>query len=314
MEYRRLGRSGLKVSEICLGTWLTFGGRLDDRGASALVRRAFELGINFFDTADVYELGKAEEQLGRALEGIPRKDYVLASKVYFPTGPGPNDRGLSRKHIGETVHASLRRLRTTYIDLFQCHRYDEETPLEETVRAFDELIRQDKILYWGVSFWTAEQIEEAMRVAAELGAHAPVSEQPPYSLMNRAIEAEVMPACAKCGLGILPFSPLAQGVLTGKYADGGRPDGSRAADEKRNVFMGKYFEGDAPARVARFVRLADETGISPARLAIAWILRRTEISSVIVGATKIRQLEENADVAHPPADLLSTLDEIFPTA
>jgi aryl-alcohol dehydrogenase-like predicted oxidoreductase len=288
VEYRRLGRSGLKVSEICLGTWLTFGGRLDDRGASALVRRAFELGINFFDTADVYELGKAEEQLGH--------------------------RGLSRKHIGQTVHTSLRRLRTSYIDLFQCHRYDEETPLEETVRAFDELIRQDKILYWGVSFWTAEQIEEAMRVAAELGAHAPVSEQPPYSLMNRAIEAEVMPACAKCGLGILPFSPLAQGVLTGKYADGGRPDGSRAADEKRNVFMGKYFEGDAPARVARFVRLADETGISPARLAIAWIVRRTEISSVIVGATKIRQLEENADVAHPPADLLSTLDEIFPTA
>jgi voltage-dependent potassium channel beta subunit len=311
VEYRRLGRSGLKVSEICLGTWLTFGGRVDDRAASTLVNRAFELGINFIDTADVYELGKAEAALGRALEEIPRKDYVLASKVYFPTGPGPNDRGLSRKHIHDTVHTSLERLKTSYIDLFQCHRYDEETPVEETVRAFDDLIRQGKILHWGTSFWTAAQIEEAMDVAGRLGAQPPVSEQPPYSLLNRDIEAEVIPACARHGVGILPFSPLAQGVLTGKYVDGAKPDGSRLADGKRNVFMGKYFEEDRPDRVRRFVKLAEKVAVSPARIAIAWILRRKEISSIIVGATDVHQLEENADVAHLPPEVLSACGEIF---
>ena len=201
MRCRRLGNSGLKVSEICLGTWLTFGGRLAHHKSNELVDKAVQLGINFFDTADVYDLGKGEEALGAALAGVPRKDYVLATKVFFPTGPGPNDRGLSRKHIDETIHASLGRLRTSYVDLLQCHRYDEETPLYETVRAFDDLIRQGRILYWGVSMWTAEQIEAAVAMARQIGAPLPISNQPVYNLLRRDIEREVLPTCRAHGLG-----------------------------------------------------------------------------------------------------------------
>ena len=257
MQYRRLGRSGCKVSAVSLGTWLTFGGSIHANMASAIVRRALDLGINFFDTADVYAMGAAEEQLAASLDGVPRKDYVLASKVFFPTGDGPNDKGLSRKHIFETVHASLRRLKTDYIELFQCHRFDPETPLEETVCAYRDLIAQGKILYWGVSEWTGEQIEAAVRVATEHGAPAPLTNQPVYNLLERGIEDEVVPACVRHGLGIIPFSPLAQGVLTGKYATGDKPADSRLADERRNRFMGRYFteeanagDGDATSRCA----------------------------------------------------------------
>jgi len=314
VEYRRLGRSGLKVSVVGLGTWLTFGSRLDDRSASALVHCALEQGINLIDTADVYELGGAEEQLGRVLEGVPRRAYVLASKVYFPTGAGPNDAGLSRKHIDETLHASLRRLRTEYLDLLQCHRYDEETPLEETVRAFDDLMRQGKILYWGVSVWSAEQIREAVRVARDLGASPPISNQPPYSLLKREIETDVLPTCQEFGLGTLAYSPLAQGVLTGKYRGGAVPEGSRRADERRNRFMGPYLEASKLKRVDEMCRLAQEAGLTPAQLAIAWVLRRKGVASVLCGATRVAQVKENAAAADAEVapEVFEKLDAIFP--
>ena len=313
VQYRRLGSTGCRVSAVALGTWLNFGKRLDDDAARALVRGAFDAGINFIDTADVYDLGGAETQLGTVLSGVPRKDYVLASKVFFPTGPGPNERGLSRKHIFETVHTSLERLRTSYIDLFQCRRFDAETPVEETVRAFGDLIRQGKILYWGVSMWTADQLVEAVDLAHQLGAPPPVSEQPPYSLLKREIEAEVVPACRRLGIGILPYSPLAQGALTGKYLAGARPDGSRAVDPKRNQFIPRYLEDEPQARVARMVELAGAAGMPPAQLALAWVLDHEEVASVIVGATSARQLEENARAAEISLDrgLRAELDELF---
>jgi len=313
MRCRRLGNSGLKVSEICLGTWLTFGGRMEHHKSNALVDKALQLGINFFDTADVYDLGKGEEALGAALAGVPRKDYVLATKVFFPTGPGPNDRGLSRKHIDETIHASLARLRTSYLDLLQCHRYDEETPLYETVRAIDDLIRQGKVLYWGVSMWTADQIEAAVAMARQIGAPLPISNQPVYNLLRRDIEREVMPTCSAHGLGVIPYSPLGQGILTGKYQGGARPAGSRAADQKRNQFLEAYFTDENFARVDRLVDLAKQCSLRPAQLALAWILRHDEVSSVIVGATRLDQLEENAGAAaaEVPADILAELDGVF---
>jgi aryl-alcohol dehydrogenase-like predicted oxidoreductase len=316
VQYRRLGSTGCRVSAVALGTWLNFGKRLDDDAARALVRKSFDLGINFIDTADVYDLGGAETQLGSVLKGVPRKDYVLASKVYFPTGPGPNERGLSRKHIFETLHTSLERLRTSYVDLFQCHRFDEETPLEETVRAFGDLIAQGKIHYWGVSMWTAEQLVEAADVAHQLGAPPPVSEQPPYSLLKREIEAEVVPACRRLGIGILPYSPLAQGALTGKYLSGARPDGSRAVDPKRNQFILRYLEDEPQAMVARMVELAGAAGMPPAQLALAWVLDHPEVSSVIVGATSGAQLEENARATEISLDrgLRAELDALFTPA
>lgn len=313
MEYRRLGSSGCKVSVLGLGTWLTFGQRLDDRSASAIVKRALDLGINFIDTADVYEGGRAEEQLGRILPAVPRKDYVLATKCFFPTGDGPNDRGLSRKHVDESLHASLRRLGVDYVDLLQCHRYDPETPVYETVRAFDDLIRQGKVVYWGVSVWSAEQIREAVDVARDLGAPPPVTNQPPYNLLDRSIEAEVVPACREHGLGILPFSPLAQGVLTGKYLEDATPHGSRRADPRRNQFMGRYLEPESVARVERLAALAKEAGLTPAQLSLAWLLRRPGVSSVIVGVTKVSQLEDDAGAVGAEVDgaVFERLDEIF---
>jgi len=313
VEYRRLGNSGLKVSAISVGSWLTFGSRLDESTATALVRTAFERGVNLFDTADVYDRGLAESALGACLDGIPRKDYVLASKVYFPTGEGPNDRGLSRKHIFETVHASLKRLRTDYVDLFQCHRFDDETPVPETVRAFDDLIRQGKIHYWGVSMWSADQIREAVEAASEINAALPISNQPNWSLLDRSIEPEVLPACREHGLGILAFSPLAQGVLTGKYLDGAKPADSRLADERRNVFMGRFLEDEPTARVRQFKALADRIGTTCARLAVAWLMSREGLSSVIVGVTKVSQLEDNLAAVDLKLDegVLTELDALF---
>jgi len=314
VEYRRLGSSGCKVSEIGLGTWLTFGGRLDERSASALVRKAFDLGVNLFDTADVYEQGRAEEALGAALAGVPRKDYVLATKCFFPSGPGPNDKGLSRKHVDDSVHASLRRLRTDSIDLFQCHRYDPETPVEETVRAIGDLIRQGKIVYWGVSMWKPDQLTEAVEAARALGAPAPVSNQPSYSLMNREVESGVLERCRELGLGTLPFSPLAQGALTGKYVGGARPEGARAGDGKRNLWMGRFVANEAQASVERFRAVAAEAGMSCAQLALAWLLSRPTVNSVLVGATRVAQLEENAAASGRKLDaaLVTRLDALFP--
>jgi aryl-alcohol dehydrogenase-like predicted oxidoreductase len=216
VEYRRLGGSGVKVSEISLGSWLTYGGSVAEEQATACINRAYEIGINFFDTANVYMRGAAEEIVGRALRNVERDSYFLATKVYFPMGEGPNDSGLSRKHITEQCHASLKRLGVDYVDLFQCHRYDENTPLEETLRALDDLVRQGKVLYVGVSEWTADQISDASKIAKEMNLDRIVSNQPQYNMIQRRIEAEVIPLCEREGIGQVVFSPLAQGVLTGK--------------------------------------------------------------------------------------------------
>ncbi len=314
MKYRALGRSGLKVSRVVLGSWLTFGSSVDRRTTVSTVRAALDRGIQTFDTADVYARGEAERVLGEALRGVDRTSIVLASKCFWPMGSGPNDRGLSRKHVTESVEASLQRLGTDYLDLYQCHRYDTETPLEETVRAFEDLVRHGKVLYWGVSVWSGGQIEEAIRLARDANGYGPVSNQPPYNLLERDIEEEVLPVCRRLGVGQIVFSPLAQGVLTGKYEGGVRPEGSRAADPERGVFMKRYLAPEAAARVARFVALAEEAGVTPARLALASLLARPGIDAVIVGATNPDHVEENAAAVDVviDGDLARRLDEIFP--
>ena len=316
MEYRRLGRSGTRVSEVVLGSWLTFGSSVDEAGTKACVRAALDAGIQTIDTADVYALGKAEEAIGAALVGVPRKDLVLASKVFWPTGPGPNDRGLSRKHVVESCHASLRRLRTDYLDVYQCHRFDPDVPLEETVRAMEDLVRAGKALAWGVSVWTGAQIAEALAVARRAGGYGPVCNQPEYSLLDRAIEAEVLPVSRREGVGQWVFSPLAQGVLTGKYVGGRTPPGSRLADAQRNRFMTEFLTPAAADRVARFVAVAEELGMPPARLALAWCLAQPGVDAVVVGATRPEQVTENAKTSGTrlAPEVLARLDAIFPPA
>ena len=314
MEHRRLGRSGLRVSEIALGSWLTLGSSVDRDATREIVHRAFDLGIDFFDSADVYANGAGEEVLGHALRGIPRPYVVIATKAFFPMSERPNDRGLSRKHLVESVEGSLRRLQTDYLDLHQCHRMDPSTPLEETVCAYEDLIRQGKILYWGVSEWGPTEIVDACRIADARGAYRPVSNQPQYSILRRQIEAKVLPTCQREGLGQIVFSPLAQGVLTGKYSGGSLPAGTRAADSFRNQFMRSYLEPAALDRVDALRPLAAELGLSLAQLALAWCLRSPGVSSVIVGATRVQQLEENAKaagVAIPP-EILARIDAIAP--
>lgn len=314
MEYRRLGRSGLKVSAVGLGTWLNFGGRVDDGGAAALVRKARLLGINHFDTADVYEDGAAEEALGRAIAGLRRSDFVLSSKCFYPVGPGPNDRGLSRKHVDESVHASLRRLGTDYLDLHLCHRYDEETPVGETVRAYDDLIRQGKLLYWGVSMWSAPRIEEAVTVAREMHAVPPVCNQAALNLLRREAEGEIAGTCARLGLGLVAHSPLAQGVLTGKYRAGAPPEGSRAADPARGEHVRPWLAPERLARVERLRDVASGLGLTCAQAALAWLLAKREVSCVLVGARLVSQLEEDAAAvgARLPPESIAALDAAFP--
>ncbi|MGH0031426.1 MAG: aldo/keto reductase family protein [Myxococcota bacterium] len=314
MEYRNLGRTGLSVSEISLGSWLTFGSSVDREGTRELVHQAYDLGINLFDTADVYSNGQGEEALGYALQGIPRRYVVVASKCFFPMSEHPNDRGLSRKHIVESVEGSLRRLGTDYIDLLQCHRPDPRTPVEETVRAFEDLIRQGKLLYWGVSEWRAAQVVDACRIADLRNAYRPVSNQPQYNILRRGIEREVLPVCDREGLGQIVFSPLAQGALTGKYSGGTRPEGSRAADPQRNVFMEAFLADDELRRIDALAPLADELGMSMAQLALAWCLRQPGVSSVIVGVTKRSQLEDDVKASgrRLPDEVLARIDEVFP--
>jgi aryl-alcohol dehydrogenase-like predicted oxidoreductase len=314
VKYRRLGASGVRVSEVALGSWLTFGSSVDQETTTRCTRRALDLGINLVDTADVYMRGEAERQLGAALDGVPRRSVVLATKSFWPTGEGPNDRGLSRKHVFEALHESLRNLRTEYVDLLQCHRYDPETPLPETVRAMGDLVAQGKILYWGTSCWTAAEIADGCRTADLLGVPRPISNQPPFSLLDRAIEPEVVPVSIREGLGQVVFSPLAQGVLTGKYSRGRVPAGSRAADEKRGVWMRKHMDPGVLSRVDSFCGLAAEAGTTPARLALAWVLSRPGITSAIFGATRLEQVEENAaavEVVIPPV-LAARIDALFP--
>lgn len=315
MNYRRLGDAGVKLSEIGLGGWLTYGNAVEQERTEAIVRKCFDLGINFFDSANVYAAGRSEEAWGQILQSYPRSSYVLATKVYFPMGDGPNDRGLSRKHITEQCHASLKRLKTDYIDLYQCHRFDPETPLEETIRTMDDLIRQGKVLYWGFSEWPVEQVERALEICAKGGYDAPKGSQPCYNAITRNPEKALFPLCAKAGIGNVVFSPLAQGVLTGKYKPGQRlPGDSRAADDRQNQFIkGLVSNNDLLAKVQRLEGIAREQGCSMAQLALAWILRRPEVTSCIIGATRPDQVADNAEASGIKLDeqTIRRIDEVL---
>lgn len=294
MNYRRVGASGLKVSEIGLGSWLTYGGYVDQQLSKKIIHYAYDQGINFFDTANIYGKGEAERVMGQALKDFPRSSYVLATKVYYPMEEGPNDRGLSRKHIIEQCEASLKRLGVDYIDLYQCHRYDHETPLEETLQALDDLVRQGKILYFGVSKWEADQIEQMMRICEEKHLHKPISNQPPYNLLDRTIEKSVIPVCEKEGIGQIVYSPLAQGVLTGKYrVNQSYPPESRAMNPTANRWMGRYMDQNSLKKAERLWQIAHERGITLPQLALAWNLRLDNIASCIIGASSPDQIDEN---------------------
>jgi voltage-dependent potassium channel beta subunit len=295
VNYRKLGKYGIRVSEVALGGWLTHGRSLKDETTEQIVKKAFDLGINFFDTADVYNAGEAEISLAKAIKEFRRDDLVIGTKCFFPFSEGINDRGLSRKHIFESVHHSLKRLRMDYIDIMQFHRYDPDTPTEETVRAIDDLIRQGKVLYWGVSEWPSSRIAQACHVAKELGCCLPASNQPRYNMLDRKIEDRVIPICEEYGLGQVVFSPLAQGVLTGKYLPGkDAPKGSRGADAKSNMFMGGDLADENLMKVQKLAELAAKQECTVGQLALAWCLRKSNVSSVIVGATSTAQIEENA--------------------
>jgi len=314
MEYRHLGRSGLKISEIAYGNWITHGSQVEEEAARACVAAALDEGITTFDTADVYAGTRAEEVLGRALHGQRRESLEIFTKLYWPVGSGPNDRGLSRKHIVESIHGSLRRLRTDYVDLYQAHRYDHETPLEETLRAFDDLVRQGKVLYVGVSEWRAEQIADALRIAGEMGFDRIVSNQPQYSMLWRVIEAEVIPLCEKEGIGQVVFSPIAQGILTGKYLPGAAPPaGSRATDPSGSRFISGYLTDDLLARVQQLKPIAEQAGLTLAQLAVAWVLQNPNVAAAIVGATRPEQVRENVRASGVRLDpeLMARIDAVL---
>ena len=296
MNYRRLGRAGVQVSEVSLGSWLTYGNATENETAQKCIEKAYDLGINFFDTANVYARGEADKVVGAALKPYPRDSFVLATKVFFPMGEGPNDRGLSRKHIMEQAHLSLKRLGTDYIDLYQCHRYDENVPLDETLRALDDLVTQGKVLYVGVSQWSAQNIADALQLGEKWGFDRIVSNQPVYNALNRDLEREVMPLCEKEGIGQVVYSPLAQGVLTGKYQPNQAPPAdSRAADPRQNQFLSpEKFDAAQLERVQKLKPLAEKLGLSLAQLALAWCLRKENVSSVIIGASRPAQVEDNA--------------------
>jgi aryl-alcohol dehydrogenase-like predicted oxidoreductase len=314
MEFRHLGRSGLKVSEIAYGNWITHGSQVEEDAAKACVAAALDEGITTFDTADVYAGTKAEEVLGRALHGIRRESVEIFTKAFWPTGSGVNDRGLSRKHIMESAHASLRRLGTDYLDMYQAHRYDHETPLEETLRAFDDLIRQGKVLYVGVSEWRSEEIAAALRIADQMGLDRIVSNQPQYNIIWRVIESEVVPLCEKEGISQIVWSPIAQGALTGKYLPGTAPPaGSRATDDRGSGFIRDYLTDDILGRVQQLAPVAAEAGLSLSQLAVAWTLQNQNVAAAIVGATRPDQVRENVKASGVRLDpqLLARIDEIF---
>jgi aryl-alcohol dehydrogenase-like predicted oxidoreductase len=302
LQYRRLGRAGVRLSAVGLGSWLTYGGSVEEATARRCIERALDLGVNFIDTANVYGRGRAEEVVGRALAAHPRESYVLATKVYFPMGEGPNDRGLSRKHVFEQCHLSLRRLGIEHIDLYQCHRWDEGTPLEETCGIMDDLARQGKILYWGVSEWPAAGIREAFELCRERGWTPPSSNQPEYNALQRSIEREGLPTTRELGMGNVVWSPLAQGILTGKYRSvAAPPEGSRAAGPQSG-FMQRYMRAEVLEAVGRLGAVAGEAGCTVPQLALAWCLRRPEVTSVIVGATSERHVDENVAAAELDLD------------
>jgi aryl-alcohol dehydrogenase-like predicted oxidoreductase len=314
MEHRHLGRSGLKVSEIAYGNWITHGSQVEEDAAKACVAAALDEGITTFDTADVYAGTRAEAVMGRALHGLRRESVEICTKVFWPTGPGPNDRGLSRKHIMESAHASLRRLQTDYVDLYQAHRYDHGTPLEETLRAFDDLVRQGKVLYIGVSEWRAEEISAALAIAGQLGLDRLISNQPQYNMLWRVIEAEVLPLCMTEGIGQIVWSPIGQGALTGKYLPGqAAPAGSRATDASGSGFIKGFLTDEILSRVAELRPVAEQAGLSMAQLAIAWVLQNPGVSAAIVGATRPEQVRENVKASGVRLDeeVMRRIDDVL---
>jgi aryl-alcohol dehydrogenase-like predicted oxidoreductase len=314
MEHRHLGRSGLSISEIAYGNWVTHGSQVAEDAARACVEAALDEGITTFDTADVYAGTRAEEVLGRALRGVRRESVEIFTKVYWPTGPGPNDRGLSRKHVMESAHASLRRLQTDYLDMYQAHRYDHATPLEETLRAFDDLVRQGKVLYVGISEWRAEQIAAAVQIAGEAGFDRIISNQPQYNMIWRVIESEVIPLCEKEGIGQIVWSPIAQGVLTGKYRPGEpHPEGSRATSPNGANFIARFLTDDVLTRVQELRPIAGDLGLTMAQLAVAWVLQNRNVSAAIIGATRPEQVTENVGAAgvRLDEDVMKRIDEVL---
>ncbi|OHV03859.1 aldo/keto reductase family protein [Mycobacterium talmoniae] len=317
MEFRYLGNSGLQISEITYGNWLTHGSQVENDVATACVHAALDAGITTFDTADVYANGAAEQVLGAALAGQRRESLEIFTKVYWPVGPDPkgkNDTGLSRKHIMEAIDGSLRRLGTDYVDLYQAHRYDAFTPLEETMQAFADVVRAGKALYIGVSEWSAEQIRAAHGLASQLGVSL-ISSQPQYSMLWRIIEPEVIPTCQALGLSQIVWSPMAQGVLSGKYLPGQPPPaGSRATDEKGGAnFIKRFMTDDVLTRVQQLRPVAEELGLTTAQLAIAWVLQNDNVAAALVGASRPEQVAENVKAAgvQIPAELLARIDQVL---
>ena len=302
------------VSEIAYGNWITHGSQVEENAAKACVAAALDEGITTFDTADVYAGTRAEEVLGRALQGVRRESVEIFTKVYWPTGPGRNDRGLSRKHIFESVHGSLRRLQTDYVDLYQAHRYDHETPLEETLRAFDDLVTQGKVLYVGVSEWRAEEISAALAMAGQMGLDRIVSNQPQYNMLWRVIEGAVVPLCASEGIGQVVWSPIAQGALTGKYLPGqSAPAGSRATDASGSGFIKDYLNDNILTPVQELLPVAKEAGLTMAQLAVAWVLQNPNVSAAIVGATRPEQVRENVAASGVRLDeeIMRRIDDVL---
>ncbi len=314
MHYRRLGRTGLKVSELSLGAWITFGTQLDDNLVSDLIHTGFDQGINFFDNADIYANGQAETMMGKAIQDLPREALVLSSKVFWPTMPGPNGRGLSRKHIVESLNASLKRMQVDYFDLYFCHRYDPDTPLDEICQTMDLLVRQGKILYWGTSMWEASQVAMAIGTAKQYNLIAPVVEQPQYNMVHRnRVEIELEPLVKEYGLGLTTWSPLYFGLLSGKYNEG-IPLGSRATLDDV-AWINDDITPERVGTIRKLTALATELEMTTAQLALAWILRRKEISSVITGATRLEQLDENLMAAEMvnklTDDVLEAIEQII---
>ena len=313
MEYRRLGSTGMYVSEISYGNWITHGSQVESDAAIKCVKTAYELGITTFDTADVYAGTKAETVLGKALKGMRRESYELFTKVYWPTGTGKNDRGLSRKHIIESCNASLKRLQTDHIDLYQMHRFDYETPVEESLSAFDDLIRAGKVHYIGFSEWNAAQISNALKIQDERGYNRFVSSQPQYSALWRVIETEVVPLSIKEGIGQIVWSPMAQGILSGKYLPGKKaPAGSRATDKKSGAGMiSGWMRDEVLTAVQKLKPIAEEAGLSMSQMAIAWVLQNPNVSSAIMGATTPKQVKENVKASgiKLSADTMKAIDK-----
>ncbi len=316
MNYRKVGKWGVKVSELGFGTYLNVGHKIDEETSKELIRTAYESGVNFFDTADAYNNGQAEEMLGKCVKDYRRESLFILTKLFWDMGSSPNDSGLSAKHIHEGCAASLKRLGMDYLDVLMCHRPDPNTPIEETIWAMEDLIRQGKILYWGVSEWSPIQIIRAQQVVKELGARPIAINEPRYSLLYRQPEKELFSVTKEEGIGNVVFSPLANGLLTGKYLPGANPPSdSRAADSQINGFMmNTFYSEENKIKGQELIKLASELGVTAPQLAIAWCLKRKEVSSVILGATRVNQLKETlkASEVQIPDDLAAKLDKLYP--